>query len=96
MWIYTKIKYLQILELWIYTKIYLQIYGNVEKGSRQQVGTLVPAARHYHISSDPIFSGPTLPRKYIHEKIYTFIISYQCVTVPKMLDDTDTDTFFRY
>ena len=21
---------------------------------------------------------------------------YQCVTVPKMLDDTDTDTFFRY
>ena len=20
----------------------------------------------------------------------------QCVTVPKMLDDTDTDTFFRY
>ena len=22
--------------------------------------------------------------------------SKQCVTVPKMLDDTDTDTFFRY
>ena len=23
-------------------------------------------------------------------------ITYQCVTVPKMLNDTDTDTFFRY
>ena len=42
-------------------------------------------------------------RKKVDKNIYIYIYnkqihtcSKQCVTVPKMLDDTDTDTFFRY
>ena len=39
------------------------------------------------------FSVP--PQEMITKDSVTVYVN-QCVTVPEMLDDTDTDTFFRY